>query len=61
MTLSSLEVDEFSYATGEDLEVYVSSLGWTSNPSTGVISIPPNPDNQIKATVTREAITLPRA
>jgi len=43
-----------------DFESYVSSLGWQLNPSTGVVSIPPNIDNQIKATITRETITLPQ-
>jgi len=42
------------------LESYVKDLGWTLNASTGVIAVPPNPDNQIKATVTRESIALPR-
>jgi len=42
------------------LESYVKGLGWTLNASTGVIAVPPNPDNQIKATVTRESIALPQ-
>ncbi len=43
-----------------DFESYVISLGWSLNSSTGVVSVPPNIDNQIKATVTRETITLSR-
>ncbi|KAF8311030.1 armadillo-type protein [Cantharellus anzutake] len=45
---------------GADFESYVASLGWSLNTSTGVVSVPPNIDNQIKATVTRETITLPQ-
>lgn len=58
--LLALRVGDLLCTTGENLELYVSSLGWTLNP-TGVVSIPPNPDNQIKATITRENIILPRA
>lgn len=35
-------------------------LGWTIDPTTNVAIIPPNPDNQIEATVVQEAIKLPR-
>ncbi|KAF8605186.1 ARM repeat-containing protein [Ceratobasidium sp. AG-I] len=43
-----------------DLDGYVESLGWRSDASTGVIAIPPNPDNQPVATVIRESIQLPQ-
>lgn len=43
-----------------DLDSYVESLGWESDTSTGVITIPPNPDNQPVATVIRENIQLPQ-
>ncbi|EJD04150.1 ARM repeat-containing protein [Fomitiporia mediterranea MF3/22] len=41
---------------GEDLVDYLSHLGWEINGS--VVSIPPNPDNQVEATVVRENIQL---
>jgi len=59
-TIGKERLGHYLNLTGEDLGAYVSSLGWSLNPSTGVIPIPPNPDNQIKATVTRESITLPQ-
>jgi hypothetical protein len=48
-------------AKGTALNEYAETLGWRLHSSTGVFVIPPNPDNQIKATVTRETITLPRS
>ena len=47
--------------SGHDLTAYVEKLGWTANDATGVVSIPPNPDNQIESTVVQENIQLPRA
>lgn len=46
--------------TGPDLTAYIQKLGWAVDPSTSVVSIPPNPDNQIEATVVQEAIKLPQ-
>lgn len=43
---------------GDELVDYVSKLGWTVDAS--VVSIPPNPDNQVEASVVRENIQLPR-
>ncbi|KAI0348629.1 ARM repeat-containing protein [Trametopsis cervina] len=45
---------------GDDLAGYVAKLGWTVDASSGVISIPPNPDNQIESTVVQETIQLPQ-
>lgn len=45
-------------SAGDKLEAYVTKLGWTLNSS--VISIPPNPDNQIESVVVQENIKLPR-
>ena len=45
---------------GEDLQAYVESQGWTIDPETGVVTIPPNPDNNVEATVVRENIEMPR-
>lgn len=43
-----------------DLEDYVAKLDWKTDSSTGVIDIPPNPDNQIESTVVQENIDLPQ-
>ena len=45
---------------GDDLNEYIQKLGWTLDASTGIITIPPNPDNQIESTVVQENIQLPR-
>jgi len=45
---------------GEALNEYVADLGWTIDSAAGVVSIPPNPDNQIEATVVQETVALPR-
>lgn len=45
---------------GDDLKAYVAKLGWSIDASTGVVTAPPNPDNQIASTVVQENITLPR-
>ena len=41
------------------MNAYVEKLGWTINDS-GVVTVPPNPDNQIESTVVQENIQLPR-
>ncbi|TFK76934.1 ARM repeat-containing protein [Pluteus cervinus] len=46
--------------SGPQLEAYVKKLGWTFDASRSVISVPPNPDNQIEATVVQESIKLPQ-
>jgi len=45
---------------GIELNAYVSKLGWSVNSATGVIGVPPNPDNQIESTVVQESIKLPQ-
>ena len=45
---------------GEALNEFVTDLGWTIDSSAGVVSIPPNPDNQIEAIVMQESVALPR-
>lgn len=45
---------------GPDLEAYLHDLGWAIERSNSVVIIPPNPDNQIEATVVQESIKLPR-
>lgn len=44
---------------GSDLDDYISKLGWSQD-ATGVVEIPPNPDNKIVSTVVQENIQLPR-
>lgn len=44
---------------GTDFEAYLQHTGWSLDGT--VVSIPPNPDNIISATVVREVIKLPRA
>jgi len=46
--------------SGDDLVQYVETLGWTIDPIQNVVTIPPNPDNQIEATVVQETIKLPQ-
>jgi translation initiation factor 3 subunit K len=46
--------------SGDGLNAYVEKLGWSTDASTGVISIPSNPDNQIESTVVQESIQLPQ-
>ncbi|KIM33018.1 hypothetical protein M408DRAFT_326688 [Serendipita vermifera MAFF 305830] len=46
--------------SGDALEEFISAVGWTLDQNTGTVSIPPNPDNTIQATVVRESITLPQ-
>ena len=46
--------------TGSQLNAYIQKLGWTIDPSTSVVAIPSNPDNQIEATIVQESVKLPR-
>ncbi|CDO72321.1 hypothetical protein BN946_scf184977.g18 [Trametes cinnabarina] len=46
--------------SGTELNAYIEKLGWTIDASTGVVSVPPNPDNQIESTVVQENIQLPQ-
>ncbi len=48
------------YSIGDDLIDYVDKLGWTIDGS-GVVAIPPNPDNTIVSTVVQENIQLLRS
>lgn len=45
---------------GAVLEAYIKTQGWTLDPTSSVVCIPPNPDNQIEATIVQESISLPR-
>jgi len=46
--------------SGEALEEFIAAVGWTLDSNTGTVSIPPNPDNTVTATVVRESIGLPQ-
>ncbi|KAI0304836.1 ARM repeat-containing protein [Russula brevipes] len=43
---------------GSELEEHIANLGWKFDSSTGVVEVPPNPDNQIASTVVQEDIKL---
>ena len=58
--MDSLLIDCTLSFTGSQLNVYIQKLGWTIDPSTSVVAIPPNPDNQIEATIVQESVKLPR-
>ncbi|KAK0208578.1 initiation factor 3 [Desarmillaria ectypa] len=45
---------------GPELQAYAENLGWSVDQSGTVVNIPPNPDNQIEATVVQENIKLPQ-
>ena len=45
---------------GSELNAYIEKSGWTVDPSTSIVAVPPNPDNQIEATIVQESIKLPR-
>ncbi|TFK40991.1 armadillo-type protein [Crucibulum laeve] len=58
--ISSERLASYLDLTGADLNSYVQNLGWTVDSSTSVVSVPPNPDNQIESTVVQETIALPQ-
>lgn len=59
MTLSFRDCSTFSLA-GDELAAYVQKLGWDFDTSSGVVTVTPNPDNQIESTVVQENIQLSR-
>ena len=58
--MDSLSINGTLSFTGSQLNAYIQKLGWTIDPSTSVVAIPPNPDNQIEATIVQESVKLPR-
>ncbi|KAF5336889.1 hypothetical protein D9611_003337 [Ephemerocybe angulata] len=58
--ITSERLGSYLNLSGNDLTSYVKGLGWTIDSSNGTITVPPNPDNQIEATVVQEAIKLPQ-
>lgn len=58
--VASVQLLIFIFFIGPELEAWVAKQRWTFDSSTGVVSIPPNPDNQIESVVIQEHIKLPR-
>ncbi|CAA7266603.1 unnamed protein product [Cyclocybe aegerita] len=58
--ITSERLGSYLGLTGAELGAYIQKLGWAVDPSTSVIIVPPNPDNQIEATVVQETIKLPQ-
>jgi len=58
--ISAERLSTYLALTGNNLQAYIRKLGWTIDSTTSVVSIPPNPDNQIEATVVQENIKLPQ-
>lgn len=58
--ISTVRLSSYLALSGEDLFEYVTRLGWSIDSASSVVSIPPNPDNQIEATVVQEDIKLPQ-
>ncbi|RDB29036.1 Eukaryotic translation initiation factor 3 subunit K [Hypsizygus marmoreus] len=58
--ISTERLGSYLNLTGPALDAYIQKLGWTADAASSVVSIPPNPDNQIEATVVQESISLPQ-
>ncbi|EAU92887.1 hypothetical protein CC1G_03674 [Coprinopsis cinerea okayama7 len=58
--ITSQRLGSYLNLDGEDLAEYIQQLGWSIDASTGNVAVPPNPDNQIEATVVQEQIKLPQ-
>lgn len=58
--ITSQRLGSYLNLQGDALSSYITELGWTVDSATGNITVPPNPDNQIEATVVQEHIKLPQ-
>jgi len=58
--ISTSRLGSYLALTGDEFTEYVTKLGWTIDSTTSVVNVPPNPDNQITATVVQESIKLPQ-
>jgi translation initiation factor 3 subunit K len=58
--ISSERLGSYLNLSGPPLTAYIQKLGWTIEASTSVVTVPPNPDNQIEATVVQESVKLPQ-
>ncbi|KAI0257505.1 ARM repeat-containing protein [Lactifluus subvellereus] len=54
--IGSTRLGSYLDLEGEELEEYIASLRWKFDSATGVVEVPPNPDNQIASTVVQEDI-----
>ncbi|KAI0778102.1 initiation factor 3 [Trametes elegans] len=59
-SISTARLGSYLDLSGPELNAYVEKLGWSIDDATGVVSVPPNPDNQIESTVVQENIQLPQ-
>jgi translation initiation factor 3 subunit K len=51
-------LESYLHLSGDALDAYIKELGWPIENS--VLTVPPNPDNQIESTVVQEQIKLPQ-
>ncbi|KAF8225020.1 ARM repeat-containing protein [Tricholoma matsutake] len=58
--ISTKRLGSYLDLSGVVLEAYIKTQGWTLDPTSSVVCIPPNPDNQIEATIVQESISLPQ-
>ncbi|KAF8973735.1 armadillo-type protein [Flammula alnicola] len=58
--ISSERLGSYLNLSGPALTSYIQKLGWSVDSSTSVVTIPPNPDNQIEATIVQESVKLPQ-
>ncbi|KAF8167932.1 armadillo-type protein [Crassisporium funariophilum] len=58
--ISSERLATYLDLSGPELTTYIQKLDWTIDASTSVVTVPPNPDNQIEATIVQETVTLPQ-
>jgi len=57
-SIGSTRLGSYLDLEGEELEEYIARLRWKLDSATGVVELPPNPDNQIASTVVQEDIKL---
>jgi translation initiation factor 3 subunit K len=58
--ISSERLGSYLDLSGTSLLTYIQKLGWSVESPTSVVTIPPNPDNQIEATIVQECVKLPQ-
>ncbi|KAF9821953.1 hypothetical protein IEO21_00383 [Rhodonia placenta] len=56
--ISSERLGTYLDLAEDDLAAYVQKISWSIDPSTGIVSVPRNPDNHIESTVVQENIQL---
>ncbi|EPT04250.1 hypothetical protein FOMPIDRAFT_1058067 [Fomitopsis schrenkii] len=58
--IGSARLSSYLDLSGEEMDTYVEKLGWSIDASTGVVTVPPNLDNNPQSTVVQESIQLPQ-